>query len=274
MIAMKKTYLVMGFMALFTIFMTYDAITFSSGSPVGRNGSPISNNQTCARSGCHSGGPARSSEFVTIQTDIPSSGFDANTVYKIDISANDGGRNLNRIGFQASIESAAGHEGFIGVAEPNRTSKSSSFLTHTTNGISASNGANSWTFDWDSRNAPSSSKLYVAVNFANGNGTSSGDVIVTQTMDLNQGGTVSRAEQEVLTLSLYPNPAQDFLTVASNLTEIEGYHVYDVSGKEMTGIAEAKRHNAHHLTLDISALPAGQYYLRSAAGAGAAFQKR
>lgn len=264
----------MGFMALFTVFMTYDAITFSTGAPVGRNGSPISNNQTCARSGCHSGGPARSSEFVTIQTDIPSSGFAANTVYQIDISANDGGRNLNRIGFQASIESTAGHEGFIGVAEPNRTVKSSNFLTHTNNGISASNGANSWTFDWDSRNAPSSTKLYVAVNFANGDGNSTGDVIVTQTMDLNQGGTVGSEEQEILSLSLYPNPAQDFLTVATNQSELTSVEVYDLSGKQVTGIAKAKQHDAHHLTLDVSALPAGQYYVRTAQGAGASFVKQ
>jgi hypothetical protein len=227
---MTKKSTLLAFTLLFSIFISFEAITNSSGSPAGRSGSPASVG-TCAAAGCHNG-PSGTSETITITTDIPASGFVENADYNITITADDGGRNLTRMGFQASVESAAGAEGSLTASGSDvKTVGAGNFVTHTSNGISAPGGSLSWTFVWNSGTAPDQTTIYTAVNFANSNGTTSGDVIETQQLVLSKDMGVSIAEAELHPTSLFPNPAQEYIQFDGS-DKLEGeLRIFDLKGQ-------------------------------------------
>ena len=215
---------------IFSLFISFKAITNSSGSPAGRSGSPASAG-TCAAAGCHNG-PSVTSETVTISTDIPPSGFIENQDYTITITANDGGRNLSRMGFQASVESAVGFEGTLTVSGGEvKTVGAGKYVTHTSRGISASGGSRAWSFVWNSGTAPDQTLVYAAVNFANSNGTTSGDVIQTQQLVLSKDLGVSIGEAELSPVSCYPNPAGDYIRF-EGFEKLEGeVRIVDLKGQ-------------------------------------------
>jgi len=162
--------------------ISYQGFTNSSGAPIGRNGSPQSSS-TCAS--CHSSGSI-TNQTVSITTNIPASGYQANTTYTVTVTANDGSTSSGTIGFQASVEDAAGHVGSLSSAGSG-AQVNGSYATHTFSGISSSMGMKTWTFDWNpGANPPANATVYTAINFANGNGGTSGDNIATQTLALSQ----------------------------------------------------------------------------------------
>ena len=271
---MKKKYWILSLIGAFALLLNPSAFTNSGGAPGGSSGSPASNGNTCARSGCHSGGPAQSNENVTITTDIPTAGFEENTNYSITVNANDGGRNLNTIAFQASVESASGHEGTVAVSNASTTRKIGNYITHTFSGKNASGGQNSWSFDWNSGTAPDQTTVYTAVNFANGNGGTSGDVIVSQSLALtkSQGiGLEAVARQKV---ALYPNPATDQLTVATQGTSQEPLKIYNLTGQKVLEAGPGNKVDPHHWQINIEGLAAGTYLLKTAEGQTIQFQKK
>ncbi|HAD96287.1 MAG TPA: hypothetical protein DCG19_02715 [Cryomorphaceae bacterium] len=214
------------------VLISFDAFTNSSGAPSGNTGSPKSGNQTCARSGCHAGGPSVGARTVSITTDIPATGFVANTNYTITVTANDGGLNNARIGFQTSVEGGGNHVGTLSTGGSNALIKTGSFIGHSFNGISPTGGVRTWTFTWNSGNAPDQSTIYTAVNFANGNGTTSGDAIATQTLVLNKESSVGIEEaQEVMNFSMAPNPARSWVSLEGIPSDIQEVKIMDLQGK-------------------------------------------
>lgn len=217
----------------FAIFgLSQTAITSSSGSPTGRSGSPASNNRTCQASGCHSG-PSQSTEAITISTDIPASGFQENTDYTITISGDANGGVGTRIGFAASVEDASGnHMGTLTTAD-SRTQVSNNYATHRSTSLSATNGQNSWDLNWNSGSAVDGTTIYVSMNFTNGNGSTSGDVVVTNTLSLSKASGVSLEENSLNELALFPNPATDFTSMRFSLPQSEEltYSIIDLNGK-------------------------------------------
>jgi hypothetical protein len=72
------------------------------------------------------------------------------------------------------------------------------------------------------------------------------------------------------TISLYPNPANNVLNIALQGTEVNEAVVIDIYGKTVARTAVAEGNN----TLNISALPAGMYFVQlRAAGSVKATQK-
>lgn len=262
---MKKNVLLLT--AAFSLFFAFRAITNSSGAPAGSAGSPASNG-TCGRAGCHNG-PSQSTETVTINTDIPTNGFEENTTYNINVTANDGGRALSRIGFQAGVEDGNGAAGTINVTDANRTRKAGSFITHTFTGINASNGGNSWTFEWNSGNAPDGSTVYTAVNFADGTGGTSGDVIVTRSLSLTKNNSIGIAEASKTALHLYPNPAKHQLTVAGVDRPQGAWQILNLSGQVVRTVEPQL--GAQHWQIDIRGLRSGGYFLQTEGGERALF---
>ncbi len=164
--------------------ISYQGFTNSSGAPSGRTGSPQSSS-TCATAGCHTSGSI-TNQTVSITTTIPASGYQANTNYTVTVTANDGSSGAGTIGFQASVEDAMGHVGTL--SSPSTGAQiNGSYATHTFSGNSSSMGVNTWTFTWNpGANPPANATVYTAINFANGNGGTSGDNIATQTLALSQ----------------------------------------------------------------------------------------
>ena len=164
--------------------ISYQGFTNSGGAPAGRNGSPQSSS-TCATAGCHTSGTI-TNQTITISTNIPASGYQANTNYTVTVTANDGSMMNGTIGFQASIEDATGHVGTLSSAS-NNAQINGSYVNHTGAGNASSMGVNTWTFDWNpGANPPANAMIYTAVNFSDGNGGQSGDNIGTQTLALSQ----------------------------------------------------------------------------------------
>jgi len=186
---MKKSAYILSL--VLALLFSIQGLTRSGGAPASRNGSPASNGNTCATSGCHTGGGTVNTETISISTNIPASGYQANTNYTITVAANDGTRNLSRIGFQASVEDANGHTGSLS-SNGSRTKMAGSYITHTSSGLSPTNGVNTWNFTWNSgSNPPANAKVYVAVNFSNGNFSTSGDVIALDSLSINQASAVA-----------------------------------------------------------------------------------
>lgn len=265
---MKKKY-VFVLTAALGIFMVQDAYTNSGGAPSG-NGSP-SNGASCDRAGCHNG-PAVAGQTVSISTNIPANGFKEDSIYQITISANNNGSGTDRMGFAATVESASGHEGTIIVSDASNTQKIGTRITHTFAGISGSGGQNSWTFDWNAGQAPDQTTVYTAVNFANQNGSTSGDVIISQSFALNKNLGIGMEEVALNKIAAYPNPAIDLLTVSSS-TKLSGpFKVLSTDGKSMP--IEALEQAANHWELEVGHLPSGLYILSDNAGNQIRFTKQ
>lgn len=171
--------------------ISYQGFTNSSGAPSGRNGSPQSSS-TCATAGCHSSGSI-TNQTVSITTNIPATGYQANTNYTVTITANDGTAANGTMGFQASVEDATGHAGTL--SSPGAGAQiNGNYVNHTFSGNSSTMGMKSWTFTWNPGANPSANvTVYTAVNFADGTGGTGGDNIATQTLALSQFQPVSVA---------------------------------------------------------------------------------
>lgn len=259
---MKKKYYAYSLAGLLCVFSGYQAFTFSSGAPAGNSGSPLSGG-SCSRSGCHNG-PAPSDQSTSISSNIPSTGFLENSTYSITIDANAGSVGSSRIGFMASVEDPAGHVGSIRVSDASRTQKVGSYITHRFAGSSATNNQNSWSFDWDSEQAPDQSTVYVAVNYTNGNGNTSGDILQTQTLVLSKERGIGLAEPELSRFELYPNPAVDDLLIRGNRELTWPLQAIDAQGKVLAEWAEADSPSPGHWQISVALLPAGTYLLRDA----------
>jgi hypothetical protein len=157
-----------------------------------RTGSPDSGGLTCAS--CHGGGLTPSTQTIQISTNIPSGGFAPNTQYDITVTMNDGGAGTAKVGFQASVENASGHQGTVSENSADlQLAQSNKYVTHTSSSNLLNGGIRSWTFQWNSGSAPSGTTIYVAGNFANGNGNNGGDIIVSTSLVLNQQAPISLA---------------------------------------------------------------------------------
>lgn len=257
---MKKTLLLTIGSCAAIILFSLPAISGSSGAPAGRSGSPASSGTTCAVSGCHSGGPAATTQTISIASDIPATGFQPNTTYTFTVTADGNGATHSRLGFEASIEDAGGvHQGTLSAGTGSKLVGANKFATHTT-ATGVVNNSKSWTFTWNSGSAVNNSTLYVAVNFANGNGSTSGDLILTATEVLTQASGIGLEDAVVANVVLSPNPAKEVAHL-----EIAGGN----------GIAEASLYSLHgqwlgagttdglgRLRFDLSSLPQGMYVVR------------
>ena len=150
-------------------------MSYHAGSPGGRSGSPGDNGNTCT--GCHTG--TANTAFAWITTNVPTSGYVAGQTYTITATGTHQG--VVRFGFELTVEDSQGNKvGTLQITDPTRTKlvNGNKAVTHTANGINPSGNSNSWSADWV---APTGVQgnigIYAAFNAANGNGSTSGDVI-------------------------------------------------------------------------------------------------
>lgn len=209
----------------------------SSGAPAGHSGSPASNGQTCARSGCHSGGGAPGAQHqVSVTTDIPANGYTAGTTYNFTISVDDANNTASRAGLAVSIESGNGmHIGTLAAGNGTRfSSGSTAFITQQSSALSLPAAGRDYSFQWT---APSSGSgqvtLYAAVNFANGNGNTSGDIIKTISEVFDEASSVGLLEGDELSFQAFPNPTQGVLYLAQVPTKAVAWSIVDVQGRCM-----------------------------------------
>ena len=253
----RAAFLLSGGMILFS----QNALTNSSGAPAGHSGSPGDNNQTCTQ--CHGGGSI-GSQSISVemkQNGNPVTEYNPGETYQVEVELALNGAGNPVGGFQASVESAGGNKvGSIVVTDANRTQKVVNNITHKTAGINFSSGSLSYSFDWQ---APTSGvgdvTVYVAANFANGNGTTSGDAILTRQQTISQS-TLGDREQVLEKISLYPNPAKDIVTVQFEVTDPQvKISVIDLSGAVV--MDQYMDAGNGHVDLQIDHLSTGRYLI-------------
>ncbi|MGY6560776.1 MAG: choice-of-anchor V domain-containing protein [Luteibaculaceae bacterium] len=238
---MKKTLLATFLMSI-AIF-SYDALTVeghanSTGSPIGRTGSPGDNNLTCTT--CHAG-TTTPFEANWISTNIPETGYEPGETYQITFTATGISTN-NRFGFLGNAEITGGSN--VGTWTSNtqvnviNAANNRSAVTHRSTSNSGT-GSRSWTADWT---APDSNvgeiTFYAAFNVTNaGSGGSGGNirrsslaVLPNLTLAVNKLGFTDRD------VKVFPNPAAVGSTVSIQIPQSNQtlfVEVRDVTGKLM-----------------------------------------
>lgn len=268
---MKKTLLVLSAFACITLLSLFSLSTVHSnpgGAPGGASGAPADNNNTCARSGCHSGSP--SDRDGILSSNVPSTGYVPGQTYSISVLITQQG--INRFGFQASPQAANGAvQGTITITDAARTQLiSGKYVTHRQASINSAN-SNSWGFNWTAPAAGTGEvNFYAAAMAANSNGGTGGDLVFRDVLTLQEdvGVGISSTEEQAA-LQIFPNPAEgNELQVV--LPRSASLKIYSLSGQCMGVFEGQEGHNA----LNITNLPAGLYYLLSESGSAKRFVRR
>ena len=243
-------------------FISFQALTYSAGAPMGKSGSPKSSGQTCAVAGCHFGGPSVSTQTISVTSDIPTSGFAENTDYTFTVTLNDGGTTSTKVGFQASIEDASGH---VGTITPGSSSERmmGSFVTHSSSGTPMSGGTRSYTFNWNSGTTSGGATVYVAANFTNGMNNTSGDVITSQTLAIAKESGISLNENLVKGFEMAPNPATGFVKISEVDTDTRNIELYGLDGRLIKTFGQESKTGSTEWELELSGLNTGIYLVTS-----------
>lgn len=104
------------------------------------------------------------------------------------------------------------------------------YVTHTSNG----NNRSSWQMNWmapDSVIGPVS--FYVAILDANNNGNNQGDRLYLDTLMVDHDPLSAVKESTRRPLVLFPNPATDYINIASLEIESKSYAIYDMYGRRV-----------------------------------------
>ena len=176
---MKKAYSI-----LIVLAMPLSLILFSyvNGSPGGKTGSPGDSGATCTE--CHTG--TAQTQLSWIASTIPVEGYTPGATYQVTATGTHAG--VVRFGFELTSEDALGDKtGHFTITDVERTklANGGKSVTHKMAGTSPGGDSNTWTVDWT---APASGSVtfYAAFNAANGNGSTSGDVIYTSSLMVSQ----------------------------------------------------------------------------------------
>jgi hypothetical protein len=261
---MKKTTTLLYGIPLSVLLMTgsYEGFTFRSGPTQGLSDSPTSTG-SCGNAGCHSGG-SNSGQTINVTSDIPAAGYEDNTSYTITVSLDAANASANRMGMHASIEDGSGPVGTVQNIGGDTKVVGSYFVSHTLAGSSASGGMKDYQFTWNTgAGTPPSVTVYVAANFANGDGGTAGDFTPTQTFTLNKQG-IGLEENTITSVKTFPNPATDYITVSGNLSEsgVVEVSLYSINGQKVAELSKDNQPSgSFEWTFDIPSVSAGQYLL-------------
>lgn len=254
----KSTILSSVFLAALLLFAG-NAFTSSSGFSSPLSGSPQSNGQTCTN--CHSGGNT-TLQTVSISTDIPASGYEENTTYTIKIKASGNGGSAVKGGFSSTIESANAFAGTLSTKQGGGAQVFGNSATHTFSNNTFNGDSLVWQFVWNS-GMTNSATIYSAVNFANGNGNTSGDGVKTATLQLTKS-TIGISEFETTGISVYPNPASSFIRVALKLekTDALSIRLFDMNGRIATVFYDGYANGGDYVqSFSLPQLASGNYFI-------------
>lgn len=170
------------------ISVSFDhATSYPDGAPSSVSGSPGDNNKTCAKSGCHPGNST--TIFNAITSTIPVSGYVPGTTYTVTASVTDPA--LVKFGFEISPQNVAGDLlGTMLLTDASKTKFTSSnnkYITHTSSGTSFPGHTATWAFNWKAPAAGTGAvTFYGTFDFSNNNGGTSGDVIHSSTLTVQE----------------------------------------------------------------------------------------
>jgi hypothetical protein len=263
--ALSATSIIVLAITLSTLSTTYSN---PDGAPSSVTGSPGDGNQTCARSGCHSGNTVQVQAGM-ITSDIPAEGYIPGQTYTITVAINQAG--TSRWGFEASPQDLTGAKiGSMTLTNTGQTRLISSgkYVTHTSAGNSGSTGSKSWTFDWIAPVAGTGNfSFYASVMAANNDGGRSGDNVFTDELAVNESTSTSmdanHAEKD--NLSVFPNPSTGDelrLMLSQPASDFSSVKVYSLSGSLVLEFNEASVfQSGNQLAIPVTKLESGSYFI-------------
>ncbi|NNC94639.1 MAG: T9SS type A sorting domain-containing protein [Chitinophagales bacterium] len=266
------------FVAVALLFSYTEVYTNSANPPDDHAGAPPSN-ITCAKSGCHAGTPTLDGSGLILITADSGTGpqtVDDNFLYRLgttyDINITLQG-NKSRYGFQMTMLDA----GFVSPGSWTVASSSSTtaniaspgskrFFEHKSAGTT-----NSWTLEWTAPSTdPGPIGIYTVGNFANNNGTSSGDSIYRVSHTINaivdsMPSGFNSLTSDPFNIEVYPNPIVDgrLNFVYTNLTnDIMEIQLFDQSGRVVQYIPGDVANGTIHKNIELNTgLTKGVYFL-------------
>jgi len=248
----KKIYL--GFAIVLFAGSLISGTLSSGGSPGGRSNSPIDASNCAA---CHTGSSVISEEWIS--TNIPVSGYVPGDTYTITAAGNHSG--AVKFGFEITAEDESNKVGTFAITNATETklANSNSSVTHTSGGNTASGGAKTWSFDWTAPvTGTGDVTFYGAFNAADGNGGTSGDIIYTSTLAVNEDLSIGIKENTSNSISIAPNPAKNIITLNS-VDLINNISLYNISGKQILNISNL---HTNSRTIDLSEMSSGMYIIK------------
>ena len=247
---MKKNYIFKFILFLIPVSALI-LISASAGRDGGYSSSPGDSSNTCTS--CHSGGSFGAS--VDIQTEVPAGGYGLNTSYGIQVDIT--GSSATKHGFQITAERISDNSKvgtFTADGTANQLVNGGTHITHT----SAGNSKNTWSFNWKSPTTDMGAiRFYVSALAADGNGSVSGDQVVTaSTGNFNVLGI---AKEKQLDFALYPNPTSDNINIQlpSGVSEAD-MNVFDISGR----LVRSAKVTSQNKLMNVTDLSSGIYILK------------
>jgi len=178
------------FLPLLILPMAFILMSYSSGSPGGRTGSPGDNGNSCVQ--CHNSFSTISvSDWIT--TDIPAGGYELSEVYNITMTGTHVG--VSKFGFEFTAEDSEGNKvGTLSILNSSETQLTNGTVaaTHTSQGNTPTGDSKTWTVEWTAPDDPIGDvTFYASFNAANGNGGTSGDQIYLGSLTVGEIGSGS-----------------------------------------------------------------------------------
>lgn len=224
---MKNKYsFIMALLAPATFALFFAGTLFSGGSPGGKTGSPGDNGATCTQ--CHSGTVMEQDGMIS--SNIPPLGYVTGETYELTLTSTN--TEAGRFGFELTAEDVDGNKvGEFGASADGDTQLGNGAITHSFSGIVPDDDGKEWSFFWT---APSVDvgviTFYSAVNAANNNGTTTGDVIYTSMMSYDESSVGIGEEPSEAFFNMSPNPSFGYIKVAHNYSNAN-LTIIDMSGK-------------------------------------------
>ncbi len=254
---MKRTFTYLPFILGFIVYLFL--LSNSGGAPAQSSGAP--GETTCGRSGCHAVAENIGGAAIEIAFNEGSLEYVPGETYSMSVGLSSS-MNEARNGFQlVALDSLNNNAGSWELVEASTTQIRAgntfgdrSYLTHT----AAGNGQTSWMVNWV---APAELigdvNFFLAVNDADGNGGRTGDDIYITNLSINPASSTSTSVLDLLAknITVYPNPARDFVKIESSGVDILNTSVYDA-----TGTIVATSFNP--TSLNLNNLAKGIYFLK------------
>jgi hypothetical protein len=256
-------------------FLSLSHIVRSTGSPGGRTGSPGDGLGTCTS--CHGGGKATE---VTgwITTDIPVNGYRPGTEYTITVRGERTGAALYGFELTAEKSNRTKTGGFsTGGSGQLQLLSGTNAITQTNQGLNPTGGSKSWTTKWT---APATGSgditFYAAVNTANGDGGTGGDVIYSTNTKVKEQDLSGTNPLEIIAqMKIYPNPAVDVVTIETTGMDSEYFdiEILAINGQKVYARKLRPEAGTDKISLSVASLSPGTYFARVSAGKQAAQSK-
>lgn len=167
-----------------SFFGSNHAISYSSGPPPSRSGSPGDGGNNCTS--CHTGTATGVTGWIT--SNIPITGYVPGSTYSITLTAT--GTTQTRFGFQATSEKDSDNTKTGTPIITNTTATQimgTDWVEHKSAGTTGSTGSHTWSYDWIAPLAGTGNiSFYAAFLVTNNSGTSAGDSVYTSSLSITE----------------------------------------------------------------------------------------